>query len=419
MQIEHSFSNGYVMTKALYLHIPFCARKCAYCDFSSWATPAGDPLMVAYARALEEQLTEAAALGLVEGCETAYVGGGTPTLLGEKNLGSLVSAVRSVAPGIAELSCEANPDSLTDGVIDALRATGATRLSVGVQSLDDGELAELGRLHDAACARGRVAAAVASGLDVSVDLMCATPGQTDESWRRTLEGALALGVGHVSVYPLQIEEGTALDRRYADDPCPWNSDEVQAARMSEAQVMLEGSGLVRYEVASYAAAGKQCRHNIAYWTGLSYLGLGTGASSMLNLKEYLRLREAAPQLPRPPEGTARARLTVTMGRRELTADPRLAALSASLEFLTEAQAAAEDLMLGARLVDGLDPALVSRARDLLGAWLDDALADLLSRGLLAEKNGRLAPTESGWLLGNELYGALWDLAPGEVLTASC
>ncbi|MBM6816802.1 coproporphyrinogen III oxidase family protein [Olsenella uli] len=419
MQIEHSFSNGYVMTKALYLHIPFCARKCAYCDFSSWATPAGDPLMAAYARALEEQLTEAAALGLVEGCETAYVGGGTPTLLGEKNLGSLVSAVRSVAPGIAELSCEANPDSLTDGVIDALRAAGATRLSVGVQSLDDGELAELGRLHDAACARGRVAAAVASGLDVSVDLMCATPGQTDESWRRTLEGALALGVGHVSAYPLQIEEGTALDRRYADDPCPWNSDEVQAARMSEAQVMLEGSGLARYEVASYAAAGKRCRHNIAYWTGLSYLGLGTGASSMLNLKEYLRFREVAPQLPKPPEGTARARLTVTTGRRELAADPRLAALSASLEFLTEAQAATEDLMLGARLVDGLDPALVSRARDLLGARLNDALADLLSRGLLAEKNGRLAPTESGWLLGNELYGALWDLAPGEVLTASC
>ena len=115
----------------------------------------------------------------------------------------------------------------------------------------------------------------------------------------------------------------------------------------------------------------------------------------------------------------RARLTVTTGRRALAADPRLAALSASLEFLTGAQAVAEDLMLGARLVDGLDPALVSRARGLLGARLDDTLADLLSRGLLAERGGRLAPTESGWLLGNELYGALWDLAPGEVATASC
>ena len=218
------------MVSALYLHIPFCARKCAYCDFPSWATPAADPLMAAYARALEAQLAEAAALGLVEGCETAYVGGGTPTLLGEKDLRSLVSAVRSAAPGVTELSCEANPDSLADGVIDALRAAGATRLSVGVQSLDDGELAELGRLHDAACARDRVAAAVGSGLDVSVDLMCATPGQTDGSWQRTLEGALALGVGHVSVYPLQIEEGTALDRRYADDPCPWNSDDALAHR---------------------------------------------------------------------------------------------------------------------------------------------------------------------------------------------
>ena len=135
------------MTSALYLHVPFCARKCAYCDFSSWATPAGDPLMAAYVRALEAQMGEAEALGLLEGCETAYVGGGTPTLLGEKNLGSLVSAVRRAAPRLSVLTCEANPDSLSDDVLLAVRSAGATRLSIGVQSLNDAELLELGRLH--------------------------------------------------------------------------------------------------------------------------------------------------------------------------------------------------------------------------------------------------------------------------------
>lgn len=403
---------------ALYLHVPFCARKCAYCDFASWATRAADPLMVAYSRALGGQLREAASLGLLEGCETAYVGGGTPTLLGEK-LAALVGDVRAVAPRISELTCEANPDSLSDDLIASVRAAGATRLSVGVQSLDDDELRELGRLHDAACARERVAAAVASDADVSTDLMCATPGQTDESWERTLVEAIGLGVDHVSVYPLQIEEGTALERRCADDPCGWNAPEVQAERMTRAKAILEASGFHRYEVASYSRPGKECRHNKAYWTGLPYLGLGTAASSMLNLRGYLRLRRACPQLPAPPADASRARLVVETTRRALAADARLSALSFSLEFLTERQAVAEDLMLGARLTVGLAPALVSRARALLGPSLDDALADLVARGLLVEKDGRLAPTEQGWLLGNELYGALWDLAPGEVATARC
>ena len=404
--------------RALYLHLPFCARKCAYCDFASWATPAGDPLMNAYAHAIGAQLREASSLGLFEACDTAYIGGGTPTLLGEKDLGQLVEkVVDATAP--SELTCEANPDSLSDEVLRAVRGAGATRLSIGVQSLDDDELYELGRLHDAACARERVTAAVASGLDVSVDLMCATPTQTPESWGRTLEGVTSLGAAHVSVYPLQIEEGTPLDQRFADDPCVWNDPEVQAERMTQAQASLEAHGYARYEVASYARAGKECRHNKAYWTGSPYLGLGTGASSMLDVEGYLRLLEVCPQLPATPVETQRVRLTVETPRRELSEDPRLCALSFSLEFLTEPQAVAEDLMLGARLVEGLRPELVVRARELFGGRFDDTIDDLLARGLLAEKSSRLAPTEQGWLLGNELYGPLWDLAPDEVRSARC
>lgn len=403
---------------ALYLHLPFCARKCAYCDFASWATPAADPLMAAYARALGTQLGELADLGLLDGCETAYLGGGTPTLLGAEALGRLAERVAGAAAP-TELSCEANPDSLTDEVLGALAAAGATRLSLGVQSLDDAELAALGRLHDAACALDRARAVVAAGLDLSLDLMCATPHQSEESWARTLAAAVETGAGHVSVYPLQLEEGTPLGERWRRDDPPWNDPDVQAARMEQARAALEGAGLARYEVASYARAGHECRHNEAYWTGVPYLGLGTGAAGMLDRVGYGRLRAAAPQLPEIAPEVARVRLTVETGREELARDPRLAALSFSLELLDERQAVAEDLMLGARLVRGLAPDLVARARALFGVRLDETLADLIGRGLLAERDGRLVPTERGWLLGNELYGALWGLAEGEVASARC
>lgn len=406
------------MTKALYLHIPFCARKCAYCDFASWATPAADPLMASYARSLEWQLDELSELGLLEGCETAYVGGGTPTLLGPESLAALVERVVELAAPV-ELTCEANPDSLTDDVLRSLRDAGATRLSIGVQSLDDDELRELGRLHDATSALARVSAAVTSGLDVSCDLMCATPGQTQESWEGTLAGVASLGVGHVSVYPLQIEEGTPLGDRWSQDEPAWNDPDVQASRMERAQALLEGCGLRRYEVASYALAGRECRHNKAYWTGQAYLGLGTGASSMLSLEQYLRLSRACPQLPRPEAGISRVRLTVDTDRARLASLRDLSELSFSIEFLTEGQAVAEDLMLGARLVEGLRPSLVARAREMFGVRFDDTVSELLAHGLLAKRAGRLAPTRQGWLLGNELYGALWGLAPGEVAASRC
>lgn len=402
---------------ALYLHVPLCARKCAYCDFASWDTRADDPLMTEYRDALMAQLAEAESLGLLEGVETAYVGGGTPSLLGA-GLPPLVSVVAAL--GVSELTCEANPDSLSVAVLDSLVAAGATRASIGVQSLDNKELRTLGRLHDADEACRRVAAAVASGLDVSCDLMCATPGQTDASWARTLGHAIALGVSHVSVYPLMIEEGTAFDRRYADDPCVWNSEEVQASRMEQAKVVLEGSGFSRYEVASYAKPGHTCRHNKAYWTGQAYLGLGTNASSMLTLKGYLRLCAACPQLPAAPRGTSRVRLAMTTDRRRLAASPALASQSFSLEFLTPVQAAAEDLMLGARLAEGLDPALVHYAGEVLPKGeLEDCLVGLLADGLLAKRGEALVPTDRGWLLGNEVYERLWALAPGEVVSMEC
>lgn len=372
---------------ALYVHVPFCARKCAYCDFTSVATRKDDPTMARYANDLMTQIRACAEARLLDSCTTAYIGGGTPTLLGVKVLPSLVASIRKACPHIIELTCEANPDSLTDDVIAAVRDGGATRLSVGVQSFEDDELRALGRLHTAAQARDRVHAAVASGLDVSVDLMCAIPEQTDESWTRTLTQTLALGVGHVSVYPLTIEEGTPFGKRFDDVPTPWNDEDAQATRMEMAERMLQDAGYARYEVASYALPGKECAHNTAYWTGVPYLGLGRGAASMLDTGAYEAARSVFDWLPECEHGAVRMRFST---------------IDQEVDFLNEREAWAEDLMLGMRLTRGLPQ---ERFR---GA--EPTVAQLNARGLLCIREDRVVPTHDGWLLGNELFGALWDLA---------
>ena len=394
--------------KALYVHVPFCVRKCAYCDFASSATRRGDPLMARYVNALVSEIDAFASVGLLgDTLDTAYVGGGTPTLLGAHDLSRLISRI----PQARELTFEANPDSLSDQVIGAAVESGATRVSCGVQSLSDKELVSLGRIHTADVARDRVRAAVASSLDVSVDLMCAIPEQSDESFASSVAEVVSWGVDHVSVYPLAIEEGTELYRRYEHEDTPFNDEDVEAARMEIAERVLSAAGYARYEVASYAKPHKRCSHNISYWTGVPYLGLGTAASSMMGADQYDLMRELCPQMPKAPTGTSRVRLTITSSPHQIVSDARPSSLTFDLEYLTEQQAWAEDLMLAMRLTDGISRSRFERC--------EDTLEDLLGRGLVEEVGDTIRPTHQGWLLGNELYGPIWDLAEGQVLEASC
>ncbi len=395
---------------ALYVHVPFCVRKCAYCDFASQAFAAHDDVFSRYVRILRAHMEQLGSAGLLSACSTAYVGGGTPSLLGPSLLGELVREIRRWCPEIAELTCEANPDSLSDALISSIREAGATRLSIGVQSLKDDELEALGRVHDARTAQERVAAAVASGLDVSVDLMCAIPLQTARSWQDTLEQVVALGPGHVSVYPLTIEEDTPFWGRYGEIDPEWNDEDVQADRMELAASILEGAGYGRYEVASYAREGKVCHHNRAYWTGASYLGLGVAASSMLNVETYRMAREVMAQLPETDVDVARVRMTNVDGIRRMASGLGLGELGFELELLDARQAIAEDLMLGMRLTEGVGERLASECPP--SVW-----TDLIERGLVSKRGSRMAPTHRGWLLGNELYGKLWGLAEGPVREA--
>lgn len=398
--------------RALYLHVPFCARRCRYCDFSTAATRHGDERMGEYARSLSSLASEARELGVLGDLATAYVGGGTPTMLGSASLALLLDAC---GPGISELTFEANPESLSDDILIRAREHGATRVSIGVQSFDDRELAGLGRIHDAGLARRRVAAAVASGLDVSVDLMCGIPYQTPASWRCSLETAVGLGVGHVSCYPLMIEPGTPMERLCEDGRLPWPSDDTEASDMEAALDVLGQAGFARYEVASYAKPQRRCAHNIAYWTGAEYLGLGTSAASMLGRASYGTLRQRVASLPSPYEEAVRFRLSTLTDTDGIIRARSLSELSFDVEQLSAREAVAEDLMLAARMTDGLAPSLVARAREVLGgSRVDACLSELVSRGLLAASEGSApVPTHDGWLLGNELYGALWDLSSDE------
>lgn len=423
---------------ALYLHIPFCVRRCRYCDFPTAAIAHGDPLVARYAAALATLVKRIAGVGLLREVATAYIGGGTPTMAGE-SLPGLVGAVRASCPRLSEFTTEANPESLAPGLPERLAAAGATRVSLGIQSLDDAELAALGRVHDAGTARRAARRVCAAGLDLSCDLMCGIPLQTAASWESSLRGAIGLGAGHLSCYPLILEEGTPLEAAVSRGEEAVADDDGAADLMVAAERILESSGFRRYEVASYALPGKACRHNIAYWTGLSYLGVGASAASMMSLREFAALAEALPLLCVPEsvdgaddpraegmpgavlakrmdavgeEGVARVRIRMAADPRELIrAVDDGTPLRACVETLSRREVLAEDLMLGMRMSAGVGAPLLGRARGLMGGRLDEALSRVVGLGLARRTpDGGLAPTEQGWLLGNELYGAMWDLA---------
>ena len=364
---------GFEPYRALYLHLPFCTSRCAYCDFDTSAVPADDARIDEYVEALSLEVRRAGRAGELGSIRTVYVGGGTPSHAGMARLSMLLYTLSLSARLEADVECtmEANPESLTERMVRDVWALGVNRLSLGVQSLDDAVLRLLGRAHDADGARRAVAAAQTRFENVSVDLMCGIPGQSDESFARSVREAVALGVAHVSVYPLSLEEGTPMQRAVAAGRMPAPDDDAQATHMAIAAELLGDAGFARYEVASYARPGFSCRHNIAYWTGVPYLGLGRSAVTMRQ---------------RP-------------GVRERLRDGRVE------ERLGPAEAAAEDLMLGMRMACGVSDAQVAGARALI-ARIDEAFEEFAALGLATHAQGRWRPTDAGWLCGNELYGRL-------------
>ena len=364
--------------RALYIHVPFCKQRCKYCDFKTSAVPCDDAAIDAYVEQLVMQIRRASRAGLFGKIQTVYIGGGTPSHIGLSRLSMLlytISLSMHLTPGV-ECTMEANPESLTPNMVRDLWALGVNRLSLGVQSFDDAVLQTLGRVHDAARARAAVAMAQERFENISVDLMCGIPGQTLESFESDVRSAIALGVKHLSVYPLAIEEGTPFDALVAQGKLAEPDDDLQADMMQAAARIAQDAGMHRYEVASYAFPGFESRHNTAYWTGVPYLGIGSSAVSM---------RQTADCRERVRDGEVEERLDAQ-------------------------QMAAEDLMLGMRMSRGIDASQLAECTATLpGA--ERAFAELINEGMVVEDAGRLRPTERGWLLGNVLYGKLLALAP--------
>lgn len=266
--------------RSLYVHVPFCRSRCRYCDFNSVVYDAGRAGRIVPAlRAEMDRRLEGRQLSM----RTAFIGGGTPSILPPGRLKTLLQAVARRCRAGAEFTVEVNPDSLSGRALELLIRSGVNRLSVGVQSFVDQELAVLGRPHSARQARRALLAARAAGLEnVSVDLIYGIPGQSLRSWQDSLRQAIDLGVTHASCYGLSYPAGTAMAEDLAAGRIEPMDDDLQQACYDLAIDLLGRSGLRQYEISNFAAPGYRCIHNITYWKNRSYIGIGPGAVSYVD-----------------------------------------------------------------------------------------------------------------------------------------
>ncbi|WXJ81240.1 Heme chaperone HemW [Moorella humiferrea] len=370
---------------ALYLHIPFCLRKCHYCDFVSY--PGRSPQeMAGYCRDLEDEMALVVEEWRPGPAATIYVGGGTPTLLPAPQLERLFKAVEhffGVEPG-AEITVEANPGTVDGRKLKILKAAGVNRLSLGVQSLDDGLLAAMGRIHRRRDVYGAFQEARRTGFDnINVDLIFGLPGQTLKAWKATLKEIVSLEPEHVSCYCLQLEEDTPWGRQAEAGVLSLPGEELELAMYREAREFLAVAGYEHYEISNFARPGYRCHHNIAYWLNMPYLGLGAAAASHWRGRRWQNCRDLA-------------------AYHHALADGRLP--QEEMEILTPRQMMAETMFMGLRLIEGVDLEDFRRrfgvdAREVYGRELEG----LYRAGLLEEREGRLKLTEKGLPLANEVF----------------
>jgi putative oxygen-independent coproporphyrinogen III oxidase len=349
---EHAGSNGF----GVYVHIPFCATRCGYCDFNTYtADEAGQE---GYLDAL---LTELKLAGRVlhRPVETIFVGGGTPTLLDPRDLGRIldgIDATWGIAAG-AEITTEANPESVTAASLRDLRTAGFTRISLGMQSAAPNVLAVLDRRHTPGRAPQAATEARAAGFEhVNLDLIYGTPGESAEDFATSLDVAVGAGVDHVSAYSLIVEDGTRMAARMRRGELPYPSDDVAADRYLAADASLSAAGFAWYEVSNWATSeAARCRHNRLYWTGGDWWGLGPGSHSHVGGVRWWNVKHPSAYAKRLADGVSPGH-----GR----------------EVLTAADRHVEDVMLRVRLAEGLPLAALDEA-GLAGAAtaLDDGLLD--------------------------------------------
>jgi oxygen-independent coproporphyrinogen-3 oxidase len=363
------------MSLGLYIHLPFCRVHCTYCPF---AVSTDIRLQDQYTEAL---LAEIDARATTERVDSVFFGGGTPSRTSHWNLYQIVSLLinRFGLSKRVEFSMEANPEDVTVEEVDFWRSLGVDRLSIGVQSFHDGELLPLGRVHGRAQAIEAVRIAVASGLRTSLDLILGLPRQTAASFEETLETAIKSGAGHVSLYMLDLEEGTALARQVEDERVTLPDDDLIADLYTMAISRFAEAGLAQYEISNFARPGEECRHNLRYWRREEYLGFGIGAHSFIGDRRFANTRDIHRYIA---------------GQRE----PEFG------EVLGEGEVRRETIFLRLRQTEGIDYEDVVRLCGEEGIeWMDRGLSD----GWLRRVGDRVAFTPSGFLLSNEYMSQLF------------
>lgn len=367
----------------LYVHIPFCASICNYCNFNRGLLDEG--LKTAYVDALAREI-DLRATG--EPVDTIYFGGGTPSLLSADEAARLIEACREsfdVSPG-AEITFEVNPETVDRPALAAFRQAGVNRLSFGVQSFDDDELARLDRRHDAARARAAFADARAAGFDnISLDLMMWLPGQSLARWRANVGALIALAPEHASLYLLEIYPNAPLKDAMAREQWSRAPDDDAADMYEDAMTMLELAGYTQYEISNVARPGRESRHNVKYWTGGAWHGLGAGAHGTVGARRWRNIADTRGY-------------TAAVARGDLP--------EAEVRTLADEERLQEALFMGLRLRRGVDVTELDGAFNVdLIARYGAPLAPFLQAGLLdqpAYAAGTLRLTRRGQLLANEV-----------------
>lgn len=368
----------------IYIHIPFCLQKCAYCDF--YSIPLSNPdVLEDYTRSILTELS--LRRGETEGpLRSIYVGGGTPSLLSPEQLGRILDKIRALyrGPDQLEITLEANPATVNPRLLREIRATGINRLSIGVQSFSDSELQVLGRRHQARDAVEAVREAIEAGFDnVNIDLIFGVPGQNLPAWQDNLVQATRLGPSHISAYLLQLDPDVPLAQLIRTGEISTLDEDLEADLYSLTRAYLEEQGYSHYEISNFARPGRECQHNILYWQGFDYLGFGAGGVSFDGGQRFVNL----PRLQRYMEHLRQNQLPP----REI------------LENMSERQKVADAIITGLRMTEGISQAEFHQrfGVDFMREY-DQVIASCAGQGLLRFSQGRLCLTPRAYFLSNQV-----------------
>jgi oxygen-independent coproporphyrinogen-3 oxidase len=378
------------MTLALYLHIPFCQRKCSYCDFPS--VDAFPCALDDYVAALVREMTlRAATLPVPAAATSLYLGGGTPSLLAPEQVGLLLTVAQRHygLAADAEVTLEVNPGTVVRAKLNGYRSAGVNRLSIGVQSLDNALLRRLGRIHTADEARSAVALARGAGFDnLGIDLIHGLPGQSLAQWQETLLQARALQPEHISAYGLTVEEGTPFAALAAAGELVLPEEETAARMVELTGELLAAAGYEQYEIANFARPGCRSRHNQVYWQRTSYLGFGPGAHSFLAANGWGVRWRCPADIPAYLAAIDTDRLP-----------------EADRQELDREEAASESMFLGLRLLAGVDEAVFAACFGGPIEALFPAATRLLALGMLERTAGCLRLTRRALPVANQVFAA--------------